>query len=613
MIHYGTEAQKDHYLPRLARGEEMPAFALTEPGAGSDAGAITSSGVVFRDAGGELCLRLDWDKRYITLAAISTVLGLAFKLRDPDGLLGREEDVGITCALIPTDTPGVELGRRHDPLGVPFYNCPTRGRNVVVPLEEAVIGGAAGAGQGWRMLMESLAAGRGISLPALAVGGTRKTALVAGAHALIRKQFGLSIGKFEGIEEPLARLGGRSYLLEAARRYTCGGLDQGAKPAVVTAMAKLYFTEINRLAVTDGMDILAGNAISRGPRNTMAHAHWAVPIAITVEGANILTRTLMIFGQGAIRCHPYTLRQIRALEAWDVKDFDRAFWGHIGHVVRNLTRALLLSVSRGRLAGTAGVGGASGRYLRKLAWASASFAFLADLAMGTLGGDLKRKEKLTGRFADVFSWMYLAAAVVRRFEAEGRRREDLAFFHWSMRHALSRIQDGFDGLFENLKVPALTWLFRGPIAAWSRLNRLAAEPSDALGSRVARALQVPGEQRDRLAARGIYVPADRATAVGRLENAFVLAYQAEDVVKKLKLAIKSRQLPKAPPLELVDDAVEKGILTTEDRELLKVAEAARDDAVQVDSFTLEEYLRSAVTADAEPQAPVAADAEPALA
>ncbi len=611
LIHYGTEAQKDHYLPRLARGEEMPAFALTEPGAGSDAGAISSRGVVFRGDDGELYLRLDWNKRYITLAAISTVLGLAFKLRDPENLLGKGEDLGITCALVPTDAPGVDIGHRHDPLGVPFYNCPTLGEDVVVPLEDAVIGGAEGAGQGWRMLMESLAAGRGISLPALAVGGTTKTAQVAGAHGLIRKQFGLSIGKFEGIEEPLARIGGRAYILEAARRYTCGGLDQGAKPAVVTAMAKLYFTEINRLAVTDGMDVLAGNAISRGPRNAMAHSHWAVPIAITVEGANILTRTLMIFGQGAIRCHPYTLRQIRAMEAWDAREFDRAFWGHLGHVVRNSTRALVLSLTRGRLATTPGVGGPGAPYARKLAWTSASFAFLADLAMATLGGDLKRKEKLTGRFADVFSWMYLAAAVLKRFEAEGRRREDLAFFHWSMQHALSQIQQGFDGLFENLKVPGLTWLFRGPIAAWSRLNRLAAAPSDGLGSRVAKALQVPGEQRDRMM-QAIYTPADRTTAVGRLEHAFVLAFQAEAVIKKLKTAIKSRRLPKAPPLELVDDAVEQGILTAEDRDLLKLAEAARDDAVQVDSFTLEEYLQSAAAPEGGTET-AAIDAEPALA
>jgi acyl-CoA dehydrogenase len=607
LIHYGTEAQKEHYLPRLARGEEIPAFALTEPGAGSDAGSISSSGEVFRGDDGELYLRLNWNKRYITLAAISTVLGLAFKLRDPDSLLGRGTDLGITCALVPTSTKGVALDERHDPMGVPFYNCPTRGTDVVVPLEESIIGGAEGAGQGWRMLMESLAAGRGISLPALSAGGTQAMARIAGAHALIRKQFGLSIGKFEGIEEPLARIGGFAYLLEAARRTTCGGLDAGAKPAVVTAMVKYYFTELNRTAVNDTMDILGGNAISRGPRNLVAHGYMGVPIAITVEGANILTRTLMIFGQGAIRCHPFALAEIQALEQGDLAAFDRALWGHLGHLVRNSARALLLSVTRGRLAGSP-VSGPTARYYRRLAWTSATFAFLADLAMGTLGGDLKRKEKITGRFADIFSWMYLGAAALKRFEAEGRRKEDLPFLHWSMQFALARCQEGFDGLFENLSIPGLTWLVRGPVAAWSRFNRLAAPPSDTLGGKVARALQVPGEQRNRLTS-GIFVPADRSQALGRLENAFVLCFEAEQVVRKLKTAIRAGKLPKAPPLSLVDEAREIGLITESESALLATAEEARNDAIQVDSFTLEEYRRGATIQE---PGPVAAPSEEPL-
>ncbi len=596
LIHYGTDEQKNHYLPLLARGEEMPAFALTEPGAGSDAGAIASNGAVFQGEDGRLYLRLNWNKRYITLAAVATVLGLAFKLRDPDNLLGKGEDVGITCALIPSDTAGVELGRRHDPMGIPFYNCPTTGTDVVVPLEEAIIGGAAGAGEGWRMLMESLAAGRGISLPALAAGGTQAVARVAGAHSLVRKQFGLSIGRFEGIEEPLARIGGFAYLLEAARRYTCGGLDQGAKPAVVTAMVKHYFTELNRQALSDGMDVLAGNAISRGPRNLLAHGYMAAPIAITVEGANILTRTLMIFGQGAIRCHPYALREIRAAETDDLAEFDRALWGHLGHVVRNLARSLVLSLTRGALASSP-TGGPAARYYRKLAWCSASFAFLADLAMGVLGGDLKRKEKITGRFADIFSWMYLAAAVLRRFAAEGQRQEDLPFVHWSMAYALDQCQQGFDGLFKNLRLPGLTWLVRGPVAAWSRLNRLSAPPADALGSRIARALQVPGELRDRLTA-GVFLPADPAAALHRLENAFELCYRAERVARKVKKAIRAKRLPKAPPIELVPQAVAEGILDAAEADLLRAAAVAREDVVQVDSFSLDEYRRSAVLEEA---------------
>ena len=596
LSHFGTDAQKDYWLPRLASGKAVPSFALTEPGAGSDAGAISSRGVVFKGDDGELYLRLNWRKRYITLAAISDVLGLAFKLEDPENLLGQGEHLGITCALVPTDAEGVVLGKRHDPLGVPFWNCPTEGHDVVVKLEDAVIGGASGAGKGWRMLMQSLAAGRGISLPATSTAGTLQAARVAGAHALIRKQFGLSIGKFEGIEEPLARIGGWAYTLEAARRYTNGGLDGGAAPAVVTAMMKYNSTELFRKAINDAMDVLGGNAISRGPRNALASAYVGVPVSITVEGANILTRTLMIFGQGAIRCHPYALKEMQALMAGDVKAFDAAFWPHIGHVVRNGFRAVGLSLSRGWLAGSP-VSGPAAPYWRKMSWASATFAFLADLAMGTLGGDLKRKEKLTGRFADVFSWMYLGTAVLRRFEAEGRRAEDRAFMEWSMQYAFAQMQEAFDGLFANLRVPGATWLFRGPLAAWSRFNRLSAPPSDATGHAVAAALQVPGEQRDRLTSL-VFTSNDPDHTLGRFEHAMRLCYEAEGVARKLKGAVKRRDLPKAHPAALVPQAVEAGIITAEEAELMRRAEAARNDAIQVDAFDNDDYFASAVDPDA---------------
>jgi acyl-CoA dehydrogenase len=602
LIHYGTDAQKDHYLPRLARGEEIPCFALTETNAGSDAGAIESNGVVFRNDDGKLYLKLNWEKRYITLAAISTVLGLAFKLRDPENLLGKGTDPGITCALIPSNTPGVQLGLRHDPLGVPFVNCPTFGRDVVVPVD-SIIGGVEGIGKGWRMLMESLAAGRGISLPASSTGAIKAVMRLTGAYAAVRKQFGVQIGRFEGIEEPLARIGGYAYIYEAARKFTCGGLDKGAKPAVVTAIAKYNFTETMRKAINDGMDILGGAAISRGPRNMLANGYIGIPISITVEGANILTRTLMIFGQGAIRCHPYAFKEIDALTRGDLKQFDDSFWKHIGHVGHNKARSFLLSLTRGRLAGSP-VSGPAARYFKKMSWTSASFAFTADIAMGSFGGNLKMKEKLTGRFADILSWMYLGTAVLRRFEAEGRRKEDEAFLHWSMQYCFAQIQNAFDGIYRHMDVPVFGWFFKGPMLWWSRLNPIGSMPSDQLGSRVARAMQTPGEHRDRLT-DGVYLPdpADMNEPLSVLENAFRLSVQSDAVARKIREAVKSGKLPKEAPSKLVVKAVDAGIISQEEASLVAETEKARRDAVAVDSFTMEEYKLTAIPEGMEKTSP----------
>lgn len=593
LLHYGTEEQKQHYLPRLARGEEIPAFALTEPNAGSDAGGMESSAEVFRGDDGELYLRLNWKKRYITLAAISTVLGLAFKLRDPDNLLGKGENPGITCALIPTGTEGVVLGMRHDPMGVPFYNCPTEGHDVVVPVS-AIIGGAEGAGQGWRMLMESLAAGRGISLPANSTAGLKFVARVAGAYAAVRKQFGLPIGKFEGIEEPLARIGGYAYTVEAMRNFTCGGLDAGSKPAVVTAIAKWSSTELARRSINDGMDILAGAAISRGPRNLLAHGYVGMPISITVEGANILTRTLMIFGQGAIRCHPYAYAEVKALQEGDVAGFDRAFFGHIGHVFRNIGRAKLLYLTRGRIERVPR-GGLTGHYMKRLAWASATFATLADFAMASLGGNLKRKETLTGRFADMFSWMYLATSVLRRWEAEGRPASDEPLVRWSLENAFGEYQQALDGLLANFEAPGANWLFRGPMRWFYRLNPLGKPASDDLGHEVASLLQQGGEARERLTA-GIHVPTDESEALGRLEAAFVAVQAADEVARKLRAAVKEGRLPKLRPRELVERAVAEGVLTQAEAAQVAEAERRRADAIAVDDFTLDEYLEASTRA-----------------
>ncbi|HEX9981840.1 MAG TPA: acyl-CoA dehydrogenase [Thermoanaerobaculia bacterium] len=587
LMHYGTPEQKQKLLPRLAAGDEIPAFALTEPGAGSDAGSITSSGTVFKGEDGKLYIRLNWNKRYITLAAISTLLGLAFKLRDPENLLGKGEDLGITCALVPTSTPGVVIGRRHDPLGTPFYNCPTQGTDVVVPID-AVVGGIEGCGKGWRMLTESLAAGRGVSLPAQSVGGTKLGTRVISAYASIRKQFGLPIGKFEGIEEPIARIAGFNYLLDAMRKYTLGAIDQGMKPAVVTAMAKYNATEIGRKVINDAMDVAGGAGISRGPRNLLAHYYIATPIGITVEGANILTRTLIIFGQGALRAHPYALKEVEAIAARDLKAFDAAFWGHIGHVVRNMSRAIGLSLTRGLLAGSP-VSGKTARYYRKLSWASATFAIMADIAMGALGGALKLKEKLTGRYADVLSWMYIGTAVLRRYEAEGRRKEDLPFVHFAMNHALYEIQKAFDGIFRNLPVPGLSWFFSGPLRMWSNLNAFAGEANDQHTHKIASLILSDSEQRRRHT-EGIYIPKNTTEQLGLLEVTFSTVKRAEEADRKIRAAVKAKTLPKAKGPGSYQAALEKGVINaTEHADLLR-SDELRAEAIQVDDFSQEEYL-----------------------
>ena len=590
LAHYGTDAQKNKYLKRLAEGLEVPCFALTEPNAGSDAGALQASGELFKGDDGKLYIKLNWNKRWITLAAISTILGLAFRLRDPKNLLGKGEDLGITCALIPSNTPGVTLGLRHDPLGVPFYNCPTRGKDVIVPAEESIIGGLEGAGKGWGMLMECLGAGRGISLPAQATGGTQQCALVASAHASVRRQFGVPIGTFEGVEELLARIAGSAYLLEASRRYTCGAIDKGIKPPVVTAIAKYNSTEISRRAVIDAMDILGGAGISRGPRNVLSSGYIAMPIGITVEGANVLTRTLIIFGQGALRAHPWAFKEVKAVEENNLMDFDRAFFGHIGHVVRNLFRSVGLSFTRGHLALAPSGTGPVAHYYRKLAWASASFAIMTDVAMGMLGGSLKFREQLTGRFADILSWMYLGSATLRRWDAEGRRKEDLPLVHFCMETAFVNIQRGFDGIFQNFRPAGLTWFFRGVIGTWSMLNRFTAGPNDKLTHRVATLIQTPGEQRSRICNDGVYVPKDAdKDQVARLERALLAVKAAEETTRKVRAAVKSKKLPKIKGPSLYEEALKANVITKAEFDVLAKSEELRWDAIQVDEFTLEQY------------------------
>jgi len=581
LIHYGTKAQKDYYLPRLAIGKEMPCFALTEPTAGSDAASIKAEGRVFKDDKGKLCLRLNFEKRWITLAGISTVVGLAFKCVDPENLLGKGTSPGITCALIPSSTKGINIEKRHDPMGLPFYNCPIYGKDVVVGID-TIIGGQENAGEGWRMLMDCLSAGRGISLPASSTGGAKFALRQATAFAEVRKQFGISIGKLEGIEEPLARMAGLTYIMEASRRYTCSALNQHKKPAVITAIMKYHLTEFSRIVINDCMDILGGTAISKGPRNKITALYDAVPIQITVEGANILTRTMIIFGQGALRCHPYTYKELISAETGDISLFDQSFWGHIHHVFRNLCRYVLLGVTRGYL--SLHLFGTLAPFKRRLLWASAAFAFLSDMIMFQYGGTLKRKEKITGRLADILSWMYLAVSVMHHYNAEGKKEEQIPILKWSLYHCFSEIQKAFEGLSNNLGI-----FYRLTLKYCLRWNPISELPSDQLGSAVSKMVQERAGLRDQLT-QGIYIPSDRNDTLGRWENTFQKVLDTASLNKKIKQAVKEKKLPKRPVEDLIETALEKGILSSEEAKKISEAEILRLQTIQVDAFHESEYM-----------------------
>jgi len=582
LLHYGTEEQKRHYLPRLASGEEIPCFALTGPEAGSDAAATQSVGIVCRGTylGREVVgMRLSWRKRYITLGPVATVIGLAFRLRDPDGLLAGPEDVGITCALIPADLPGVEIGERHDAMGIPFQNGPNRGADVFVPLE-FIIGGKTMAGQGWRMLMESLAAGRSISLPALAIASAELATRLVGAYATVREQFDTPIGRFEGIEEPLARIGGLTYLMNAARTLTTGAVDAGEKPAVVSAIAKAYLTECMRRVVADAMDVRAGAAICRGPRNVLAHMHQAVPIGITVEGANILTRSMIIYGQGAIRCHPFVQREMQAAADGDLPGFDTAFFGHVGYVIAGAFRVLLLGLTDGRLA-RGPTSGPLSRSFGRLTRMSAAFALVSDVALATLGSRLKRREKISGRLADALAWMYLASATLKRAVERGEGAADRPLADWACAHALFEIQTALRGVLDNLpnRVAARALgLFVFPLGTRYR------PPSDRVGSAAARALLE--DRAARLAVtHDIFVPPADEPGLGRLEAALDHAVEALAVETKIRDAIRAGQLDRAPGPMLLDEAVTIGVITPEERERVLEADRVRDEVILVDAFT----------------------------
>jgi acyl-CoA dehydrogenase len=589
LMHYGTKEQKDFYLPRLASGEEIPCFGLTSTTAGSDATSIADYGVVCKGnwkGKQTLGIKLNFEKRYITLAPVATVVGLAFRLYDPDGLIGDTKDIGITLALLPADTPGMEIGRRHFPLNNPFPNGPIVGKDVFVPLDY-LLGGTEYAGQGWRMLIESLSVGRAISLPSSTAGGAKAVALATGAYARIRKQFNLPIGRFEGVEEALARIAGYTYAISALSRQTASAVDDGEKPSVPGAIAKYHCTELSREVIKDAMDIHGGKGIILGPKNYLGRAWQGAPIWITVEGANILTRSMMIFGQGAIRCHPFVLKELEALEIEDeaerLAEFDRLLFGHIGHSMSCAVRSFVLGLSFARFAAVPG-DRRTRQYYRKLTRYSAAFAFMADIAMLTYGGKLKQKEKISGRLGDVLSQLYICSSMLRRFEHDARPAADQPILAWAFHDSIFKIQHALRGVIDNYPFAWARPLLRGLVFPLGRVERI---PNDRLGHKVAALLLSPSETRNRLT-RGIYTSARSGHPVGLMENLLPDVIAAEPLERRKLKALRSGQISGYTFEEQLAQAGEKGLFSEKEIDFLLDVRKRTLEIISVDDFELEE-------------------------
>ncbi len=588
LLHYGTDAQKDYYLPRLAAGDEIPCFALTSPRVGSDATAITDTGVVCRGEyqGKEIIgIRLNWDKRYITLAPIATVLGLAFKLYDPEHLIGDKESYGITAALVPTHLPGVKIGRRHFPLNIPFQNGPTQGQDVFVPLD-AIIGGPKRAGEGWKMLVEQLSVGRGITLPSNAVGTGKAAVYASGAYARIRRQFGLPVGKFHGVGEVLARMAGRTYIMTAATDVTIGAIDAGEKPAVPAAILKYHNTEMARAIASDAMDVQGGKGIMLGPKNYLGRNYQGIPIAITVEGANILTRGLIIFGQGAIRCHPYVLQEMEAAGTEGIaglQAFDQALFGHIGYAVGNAARSLVMALTQARYV-MAPTRDETRRYYQHISRYSASFALAADVAMLTLGGALKRKELLSARLGDVLSAIYLASMVLKHHVNQGSPEEDLPLVEWACRSLLYDAQEQLHGLLRNHPNRWVSMLLR--LFVFPR-GRTYSAPSDELGQQIVELIKRPSPSRERLC-QGIYTAVEPNNPLGLLQEALELTESVKPLERKVFNARRAGQFDTEDTPSQINEAEQKGILTPDEAEQLRRFDAKVMTLIDVDDFAADE-------------------------
>lgn len=597
LLKYGTDEQRQRYLPGLASGDEIPCFALTSPEAGSDAGAIIDRGVVCeREYEGKKCLGLSltWNKRYITLAPVATVLGLAFKMYDPDHLLGEQEELGITVALIPTSHPGVRHGARHMPMGMAFMNGPTSGEDVFIPLDW-IIGGVDYAGRGWQMLVDCLSEGRAISLPALGTAVGKICYRLGGAYSVVREQFNLQIGKFEGIEEALARIAGYAYQLEAARVMTAGAVDQHVKPSVVSAIAKYHMTENSRQVIQDAMDIHGGRGLIWGERNYLAHGYMSVPIAITVEGANILTRNLIIFGQGAIRCHPFIYREMQAAKDSDAKSglaaFDSFIFRHIGYTISNFVRTFSLSVSGG-LVTRSPVAGPTARYYRQITRMSSSLALVSDIAMMLLGGGLKRKERLSSRLGDVLSNLYLGTAVLKYYRDNGNQESDLPYVHWNLQLALYNCQVALKEFLENLPNRPVAWLLRLLVFPFGSPYRL---PNDDLEHELVQAMFSENELRDRITSP-MYIGKNASDPAFLIEDAFRQVLATDAIRSTIRDAIRSGEIETdLTPEAQAKAAVHLELCSRSEADAYIAAERARYEAIQVDEFAQTEQSNTART------------------
>ena len=586
LMHYGTQEQKDRWLPGLAAGKEVPCFALTGPEAGSDAGGIPDTGVICKGQfeGKEvLGIRLNWDKRYITLAPVATVLGLAFKLYDPENLLGAKTELGITCALIPTSHEGVQIGDRHFPMNMAFMNGTTYGKDVFIPIDW-IIGGPDYAGRGWRMLVECLSAGRGISLPALATATGHLATRMTGAYSYVRQQFGMAIGKFEGVQEGLGRIGAYTYSLEAMRVMTAGAIDLKLSPSVVTAIAKYHMTEMSRTLLNDAFDIHSGRAIQVGPKNYLAHGYMGIPISITVEGANILTRNLMIFGQGATRCHPYVLQELEAAANPNaeegLKQFDSLLMKHIGFAMGNTFGALWQGLTLGRF-NSSPVSGETAKYYKQLSRMSRALALSADFSMLMLGGDLKRKEMLSARLGDVFSHLYMASAVLKFYEDNGRQVADLPFVRYSIERNLFEIGKALDGFFQNFPSRVVARLLKTLVFPFGIGYKM---PADAVTQEISDALLKPGVIRDRLT-HLCFIGEGDEDPTGLMESAFIAVHQAQPVMKKIYAAQKQGSLPRKIPMDqLITKALDINVITADEANQLVRMNELRFSSISVDSF-----------------------------